>query len=114
MNLLNLVKSRLGRKIFELMENKIRVSIHGLITYGWFNIRFLCISSKYSWLILFLLEEGRMDVHCYVIQNGMESLIPVLPIGNSLINMHSKCGSVAKAVSSDPQRPSFMEFEYYR
>ncbi|XP_057843931.2 putative pentatricopeptide repeat-containing protein At1g68930 isoform X2 [Cryptomeria japonica] len=42
---------------------------------------------------LAVLEEGR-QVHLYIINTGLESRVPV---GNSLITMYSKCGSIVDA-----------------
>ncbi|KAI3753486.1 hypothetical protein L2E82_25540 [Cichorium intybus] len=110
----------IARKIFESMEVKNVVSMHGLMVglakqkHGeqavevFIKMKDSVKLTSDSYVILLstfsefsILEEGRRkgrEVHAYVIRNGITN--SNVAIGNSLINMYSKCGSITEAVSS--------------
>ncbi|XP_023752125.1 putative pentatricopeptide repeat-containing protein At5g09950 [Lactuca sativa] len=113
-------QTTIARKIFESMDVKNVVSMHGLMVglarqkHGeeavevFVQMKDLVKLTSDSYVILLStfgefsrLEEGRRkgrEVHAYVIRNGITD--SNVAIGNSLINMYSKCGSVTEAVST--------------
>ncbi|KAK9075521.1 hypothetical protein SSX86_003845 [Deinandra increscens subsp. villosa] len=113
-------QSCLAKKIFELMDVKNVVSMHGLMVglarqkHGeeavevFLKMKGLVKLTSDSYVILLStlselsdLEEGiRMgkEVHAYVVRNGLTD--SNVATGNSLINMYAKCGSVKDASSA--------------
>nr|XP_043620075.1 putative pentatricopeptide repeat-containing protein At5g09950 [Erigeron canadensis] len=109
-----------AKKIFESMDVKNVVSMHGLMVglarqkrgeeavEVYMGMKDLVRLTSDSYVILlstfsefFSVEEGRRkgrEVHGYVIRNGL--IDSNVAIGNSLINMYAKCGSVMNAASA--------------
>ncbi|XP_024968062.1 putative pentatricopeptide repeat-containing protein At5g09950 [Cynara cardunculus var. scolymus] len=113
-------KITIARKIFELMDVRNVVSMHGLMVglarqkHGeaavevFLGMKDLVKLTSDSYAILLstlsefsILEEGRRkgrEVHAYVIRNGLSD--SNVAIGNGLINMYAKCGTVTDAASA--------------
>ncbi|KAI3695369.1 hypothetical protein L1987_78365 [Smallanthus sonchifolius] len=110
----------LAKKIFELMDVKNVVSMHGLMVglarqkHGeeavevFLKMKTFVKLTSDSYVILLStfgefsdLEEGRKmgkEIHGYVIRNGLTD--SNVAVGNSLINMYAKCGAVKDAFSA--------------
>ncbi|KAL8255247.1 hypothetical protein R6Q59_033468 [Mikania micrantha] len=112
-------QTSLAKRIFELMDVKNMVSMHGLMiglarqkhaeeaVEVFLKMKSLLKLTSDSYVILlstlsefFDLEEGRKmgkEVHAYVIRNRLTDFN--IAIENSLVNMYAKCGSVKDASS---------------